>query len=98
MVEIQTTKLSLGFFLLAKYANSTHPLDAQVINISSVWRRLVKHRGKAKQHIRWLVGAGEIDDVNDNWLDGIICQFNETKHAKDVFINNVQMKQTLGET
>lgn len=55
--------------MYAKYCPNKHPRDQYASKSSRVWKRLQTVKEITEQHIRWIIGKGEIDVRKDIWLD-----------------------------
>lgn len=53
----------------ANYCGNIHPKQVQMsANASHIWKRMLAVREHVEQHIQWIVGRGEIDMYQDDWL------------------------------
>nr|XP_027086471.1 uncharacterized protein LOC113708207 [Coffea arabica] len=56
-------------FIQGKYLRGGHPCEVeQVWGQSPIWRRMVMVKDLAEQHIRWVLGNGEVDYWHEIWI------------------------------
>lgn len=88
-------------YLNAKYIGANHPIEVRLSRGSAVWRRLLRARTMAEDHIRWIIGEGHIDVWKDKWLDIVGYNYDEKLHIKYLFSecrpNEIIVRQLLGE-